>query len=474
MDQITLSQQNLQDDTLVLDEHRQNQFISFSDDDRIKVEGLFSGNRLQTRRQSKGLTYFDRLKPRVSISVGDLEDWHKQRYGQEQQRKRRRLNKTVDDIEEVLSEDSSEEEVYIELNRTVADAEESKVNKSLLHENWIEEFEKQKKKVNNKKRKRNSSSSSKSRSPTPVSKQNLQFDQQVNKRKASVKHQDVVSNSRSVQSSVKESSLDSEEETRRELEKIKRDIVKMLAAKDEPQSIAQISIFTKYLKTVCDEALVLLVGEKKVKRKDFGKNNQLFYLSQSPEDPSVKEEVKQRVRQLIQIEREEISKDQEQAHLEKELKEIKQLPTTLDVNNRILAIRTEMESLRQQLALFKQSEEYVGDQGIARNISLRRQLVKAKEVLVKRREGCIDMVEVLSEQLNEPIAKILRKAIIDMDEFSDTQAFEILGIKLEEKKKEDSEMNEDNIDGEEEEEEGEEEQEEEQDESPSKNVNNDQ
>ena len=77
---------------------------------------------------------------------------------------------------------------------------------------------------------------------------------------------------------------------------------------------------------------------------------------------------------------------------------------------------------------------------------------------MKRREGCVDMVQVLSEQLNEPIEKILRKAIIDLEEFSDTQAFELLGIKLEVKKSDDSEMDEDRIDGEEEE--GEEEQEE--------------
>lgn len=82
-------------------------------------------------------------------------------------KKRRRLNKTVDDIQEVLSdEDESSDEVYIELNRTEV-VEENKLNKSLLHETWQEEFEKEKKKQNSKKRKRSSSSS---RSPTPVAK----------------------------------------------------------------------------------------------------------------------------------------------------------------------------------------------------------------------------------------------------------------------------------------------------------------
>jgi hypothetical protein len=37
-----------------------------------------------------------------------------------------------------------------------------------------------------------------------------------------------------------------------------------------------------------------------------------------------------------------------------------------------------------------------------------------KEMFVKKREGCIDMVEVLSEQLNEPVENILRQAIIDL------------------------------------------------------------
>ena len=44
-------------------------------------------------------------------------------------------------------ENDSNDEVYIELNRTEV-VEESKLNKSLLHETWQEEFEKEKKKQN--------------------------------------------------------------------------------------------------------------------------------------------------------------------------------------------------------------------------------------------------------------------------------------------------------------------------------------
>ena len=32
--------------------------------------------RLQTRRQSKGIVYFDRLRPKVSIEIGTLDEWY--------------------------------------------------------------------------------------------------------------------------------------------------------------------------------------------------------------------------------------------------------------------------------------------------------------------------------------------------------------------------------------------------------------
>lgn len=57
--------------------------------------------KLQTRRQSRGIAYFDRLKPKMQITIGDLEDWYQEKYGGDgrlNRMKRRKLNKTVDDI----------------------------------------------------------------------------------------------------------------------------------------------------------------------------------------------------------------------------------------------------------------------------------------------------------------------------------------------------------------------------------------
>jgi len=95
----------------------------------------------------------------VIIDVGTLEDWFTERTMQPLN-KRRRLNLTVEDIEND-SEKSDDE--MIELNHTV------ELDKSLLYEKWQEDFEKEKKLLNKKKRKRNSSSvRSKSRSPSPA------------------------------------------------------------------------------------------------------------------------------------------------------------------------------------------------------------------------------------------------------------------------------------------------------------------
>ena len=51
-------------------------------------------------------------------------------------------------------------------------------------------------------------------------------------------------------------------------------------------------------------------------------------------------------------------------------------------------------------------------------------------LFLKRREGCLDMLEFLSEHLDLPKERILRAACIDPAEFEDTLAFEILGIPL--------------------------------------------
>jgi len=122
--------------------------------------------KLQTRRQSKGLTYFNRLKPKVTIDIGSLEDWYIERNLQPLS-KRRRLNVTVDDVDSSSDQSGDSDEEMIELNKTV----DLKLDKSLLYENWLEEFEKQKKLENKKKRKRNPNSTSvrsKSRSPSPI------------------------------------------------------------------------------------------------------------------------------------------------------------------------------------------------------------------------------------------------------------------------------------------------------------------
>jgi hypothetical protein len=125
-----------------------------------------SKKKLQTRRQSKGLTYFDRLKPKVTIEIGSLEDWYTERNLQPLS-KRRRLNVTVDDVDSGSDQSEESDEEMIELNKTL----DHKLDKSLLYENWLEEFEKQKKLQNKKKRKRNPNSNSvrsKSRSPSPI------------------------------------------------------------------------------------------------------------------------------------------------------------------------------------------------------------------------------------------------------------------------------------------------------------------
>ena len=70
---------------------------------------------------------------------------------------------------------------------------------------------------------------------------------------------------------------DSEEE-RKELQKIKLDIIKYLQLKDEPLTIMQLSYGTKYAKQYCDEAMVLLIAENKCKRKEINKNTIVFSL----------------------------------------------------------------------------------------------------------------------------------------------------------------------------------------------------
>ena len=156
--------------------------------------------------------------------------------------------------------------------------EQAQLNKHLLYEGWLDDFEKQKKQQlrNNKKRKR-SQHSKKSRSPTPVSNRganSLQFD--ISKsRKASVKNSE-----ESKQISSAPMVTDSEEE-RKELEKIKTELLNHLAIKDEPLTIMQLSYATKYQKQYCDEAMAALIQEGKCRRKEINKNTVIFSLVRS-------------------------------------------------------------------------------------------------------------------------------------------------------------------------------------------------
>lgn len=153
----------------------------------------------------------------MTIDIGTLEDWYTERTLLPLS-KRRRLNVTADDIE-VESDGDSDEEM-VELNHTV---EQPQLDKSLLYETWQEDFEKQKKLLNKKKRKRHNSSSvrSKSRSPTPTKSDPLQY--QIS-RKASVKN----SNDEESKNTCSAPMLTDSEEERKELEKIKLDILKYL------------------------------------------------------------------------------------------------------------------------------------------------------------------------------------------------------------------------------------------------------
>ena len=81
--------------------------------------------------------YFDRLKPRIQIGIGTLDDWYHQRYVDTHQppAKRRRYNYTTDDIniDQSQDEDEDHDDDQIELNKTV----DGGINKSLLYDGWI-------------------------------------------------------------------------------------------------------------------------------------------------------------------------------------------------------------------------------------------------------------------------------------------------------------------------------------------------
>ena len=58
---------------------------------------------------------------------------------------------------------------------------------------------------------------------------------------------------------------DSEEENRRECEKIRQDILAELERREEPLTVLQLSYSTKYAKKYCEEALTELLAQGKIK-----------------------------------------------------------------------------------------------------------------------------------------------------------------------------------------------------------------
>lgn len=121
---------------------------------------------------------------------------------------------------------------------------------------------------------------------------------------------------------------DSEEE-RKELEKIKLDIIKYLQLKDEPLTIMQLSYGTKYAKQYCDEAMVLLIAENKCKRKEINKNTIVFSLVST--EQLMAGENMELVMNLLQVETDDQELDVQIAQLEKDIKEIKLQPTTQEI-----------------------------------------------------------------------------------------------------------------------------------------------
>ena len=58
---------------------------------------------------------------------------------------------------------------------------------------------------------------------------------------------------------------DSEEENRRECEKIRQDILAELERREEPLTVLQLSYSTKYANKYCEEALTELLAQGKIK-----------------------------------------------------------------------------------------------------------------------------------------------------------------------------------------------------------------
>jgi hypothetical protein len=130
---------------------------------------------------------------------------------------------------------------------------------------------------------------------------------------------------------------DSEEENKRELEKIKHDILRLMVQRDEPVTIMQVSYGTKYAKKYSEEAMDSLLAEGRIKRKELAKNNIVYYLVNTNQVQL--RGARAKLDDMIKIEQREIRLDSEVALLQKEIAELKLHPTTA-------GIRTETEEIK--------------------------------------------------------------------------------------------------------------------------------
>ena len=169
-----------------------------------------------------------------------------------------------------------------------------------------------------------------------------------------------------------------------------------------------------------------------MRRKEIAKNNVLYFVT--AEDLVLRDGVLAVIGQLTTMEVAEHAFDADIAAVEKQIKEAKLKPTTEGIRASIEELRLQMSQLNDEILSIKQQSNYLGESAVSTNIRTTRKLNQVIESFRRRRDGCIDMVSVLSEQLNETKEAILTRAGIDAEEFNCVEALQILDIPLEEKK----------------------------------------
>jgi len=87
----------------------------------------------------------------------------------------------------------------------------------------------------------------------------------------------------------------------------------------------------------------------------------------------------------------------------------------IETNTELL--RQQTQEVREQIDSIKQQSSYLGESAMLSNNRTNRKLSQVKDAFLRRRNGCIDMVTVLSEQLNEDKETILLRSGIDQEEF---------------------------------------------------------